>query len=121
MILLLDCGGNELAHKSEADTRATVVLMDVNRVLNGVLVGRPSAKGAVAGKAKELVGFVDGADNWKPPGGFGFEPRLHTLRSTGVIVVQRGRVGDGLIEYVEDCRGVFIMGAGYEAHGVDDG
>jgi hypothetical protein len=70
------------------------------------------AESAPAGEAQQLAGGVEGADDGKAAGLLGGEPGRHGLQGARLVLVQRGAVGDGLVEDGQDGAGVRVGLAG---------
>lgn len=107
---------NEFLHQNAAQPFATVIFVNVDRVLDRVFVGWPSPERAVAGKAKKLVVWTFKADYGKLVRLLGFEPWDHRIRTAGLVVEQRGRSENCIVEDVENLRCVPVMGAKSDIH-----
>lgn len=74
------CDGDEFEHEGTSKALATVLFMDVDRVLDRVPVGGPSSKRTVASKTETLFGLALNADYGKLSVLLRFEPRHHRFR-----------------------------------------
>ena len=115
VMVLLASGVNQPLHERHADAFAALVAVHIDRVLHRVLVGGPGAEGAVAGKAEELAA-VDGSDHGESAGLLRVEPADHGLRRARLVVVERRRADDCIVENLEDRQRVRIVRARDELH-----
>src|SRR6218665_1286655 len=81
-------------------------------MLDRGLVGGPAPEAAVPRKAQQLAGRILEPDDRKAAGPLRLEPGHHALGRARPVVVQRRRVGDGLVEDVQDRVRVPRMAAG---------
>jgi len=111
VVILFGGAGDEAVHQLLSDVAAAMRVVDVNGVFDGVFVSRPGAEGAVAGEAEEQAIVSDRADDGESAFALGLEPRAHVVQRARLVIVKRGGVDDGVVEDIEDGRGVGRFGA----------
>ena len=116
VIVLLPCHSYDLKHELAPETLTMMIFVHIDRVLNRVLVSRPSSKRAVADKAQKLsVGRFD-ANNGESAGLLGFKPRGHRFQRARLVVKERGRREYRFVENVQDLRCVPVVRAVDDLH-----
>jgi hypothetical protein len=95
---------------------AAMVAVHVQRMLDAVLERRPGAERAVAGETEQAAVRVLDPDHRKAAGALGREPADHAFRRARPVVVERGGMGDGLVEDLQDRAGMALFGAFDEVH-----
>src|SRR5262245_12076684 len=108
--------GDDRGEQRAPGPLAAEASIDIERMLDGVLVRGPRAERTVAAETHELARIVLEADDGISAAGLGLEPRGHRFRRARLVVVQRRRIGDGLVEDREDGRGVEMRLAVDEFH-----
>ncbi|KAG1531138.1 hypothetical protein G6F50_016872 [Rhizopus delemar] len=86
------------AHHGLAQAHAAEPPGDVDRMLHRILECGPRAKRAVAGKRHQLARRVLDPHHGKAALLLGLEPALHRLARPRLVVVERRRVDDGVVE-----------------------
>ena len=118
------CGGHHLGQQRPAQPFAALVAAHVDRVLDRIFIGGIAAERAIAGKAEQHTGVILEADHRIAAGALGGEPVLHGVQRARMIFVQGRRVGDGIVEDVQNGLRVAFFGTADEGDGdtlVDDG
>src|ERR1035437_1044065 len=115
-------GLDNLLQKPTPDAPTAKARVNINRVLDRILVGRPCPEGAETGKSHQLTVISLRANHRKVPLRFRLEPGLYHIRSARLVVVKSGRIDDRIVEYREYLRRVSLRLALNDGHGrIKDG
>src|SRR5688572_8658404 len=98
VILLFSRSRDERLEQQFPDAPSTAVLVHVDRVLDGVLVGRPVSEWAVRREPEQTVLIVDRADHRILPLLLGIEPACHHRHGARTVVVERRRMLDRFVQ-----------------------
>src|SRR5207245_8491536 len=101
----------ELQHQQIAKAAPAVRLVHVDAVFHRVLVGRKSAERAPTCEAEQCARVVDRANDWEVAEALRREPGGHRLWRSWHVVVERSRVDDGFVQYVQNGHAVFGFAA----------